>query len=316
MKTQNILLIPIAFVAGIVSLVLLQRGGMVDVNLSSTTEQHAPGAVAPEQTSSEIAVSRSADATTDAALSNQHLSERIDDLQQQLRSATLNADMMRSKIDALEQQIDTAAIGTEFLPDGQSATGSLGEVPVGESNRPSNPMSRFSSPDNDVQVTSLISAGVDPQVAEQIKQRSDQWTLRRLELVDQATREGWRRSDQFDEQITALREERPSIREELGDENYDRYLFASGETNRVQISSIIDGSAAQIAGMENGDVVLSYANNRVFSTRDLQRATSEGTRGEPVQVDVLRLDQPLNIEIPSGPMGVTLIGKRVEPQGF
>jgi len=137
-----------------------------------------------------------------------------------------------------------------------------------------------------------------PLVAEQIIQRNDQWTLQRLELVDQATREGWRRSEQFSERLTALQEERPSIREELGDSNYDQYLFASGESNRVQISSIINGSAAQIAGMENGDVVISYANQRVFTSGELQRATREGSRGEPVQLEVLRFGEQINIELP------------------
>jgi len=323
MKTQSFLLLPMAFVAGIVSMVLLERGGLVRINHTNSESPAMPGELPPDLQRSDAPVTppdRSESSNSDVSLSSEqsseHLSERIDQLQRQLRSATVKSDMMQSKIDALEQQIETIPIGSEFLPDGQTSSAMPGEALVRQDDQAGvqrSQGSRFAGPDNDVQVTSLVSAGVDPLVAQQIKERSDQWTLKRLELVDQATREGWRRSEQFSERLTALQEERPNVRDELGDGGYDQYLFESGESNRVQISNIINGSAAQIAGMENGDVVLSYANKRVFTLRELQRATSEGTRGEPVQLEVLRFDEQINIELPRGPMGVTLIGKRIEP---
>ena len=309
-------------------MVLLEYTGMVSVNPAGSDGITAPTELSQAQQSNP-AVDESADIGTaltsskspaatsiDASLSSERLSERIDELQQQIRSSTVKADLMQFKINALEQQIETTPIDTEFLPNGQNSTVLSGEALVRQENQAGNQRnlgSRFGGPVNDVQYTSLISAGVDPLVAEQIKQRRDQWTLQRWELVDQATREGWRRSEQFSEQLAALQAERLSIREELGDSNYDRYLFASGGSNRVQISSIISGSAAQLAGIENGDVVLSYANERVFTSNDLQRATREGSRDEPVQVLVLRFDEQINIELPRGPMGVTLTGTRSEP---
>jgi len=334
MKIQNLSLIPVAFVAGIVSIVLLERAGLVRINPIGSDGRDSPVASAELSQNHQDSGSIGAEAESgtthtpsktpvntniDASLSGIRLSERIDELQQQLRSSTVKADMMQSKIKALEKQIEAAPIGTEFLPGGQGSDAVPGEAPVQQQNQAGdrgNRLSRFAGSDNDVQYSSLVSAGVDPLVAEQIMQRNDQWTLQRLELVDQATREGWRRSEQFSERLTALQDERPSIRDELGDSNYDRYLFASGESNRVQISSIINGSAAQIAGMENGDVVLSYANQRVFTSGELQQATREGSRGEPVQLEVLRIDELINIELPRGPMGVTLIGIRSEPSAF
>lgn len=328
MKTQNILLIPTAFIAGMLTLVLLERSGFVHINVpdgnspaasSELSPDHQGNPKAEEASGIDTAQKLAATSNQDAALAAEQLSDRIDDLQQQLRSSTVKADMMQSKISALEQQIEAVPTGTEFLPDGRVSNSMPGEALGQQDSQASsqrNGAQGFVGPDNDVQYTSLVSAGVDPLVAEQFKERSDQWTLQRLELVDQATREGWRRSEQFSERLTALQEERPNIREELGDNNYDRYLFASGESNRVQIASIINGSAAQIAGMENGDVVLSYANERVFTTRELQRATSEGARGEPVQIEVLRFDEQISIELPRGPMGVTLVGRRIEPSAF
>jgi len=317
-------------VGGMVSMVVLERTGLVRINLTESNSSATSARISQDHRTSDLSAgaadieperSRSNHSSNlDSSLSNERLGERlgerIDELQQQLRSSTVKADKMQSKISALEQQIEAVSVGTEFLPNGQASNAVSGEALVPQPNQASNRGLGFGGLDNDVQYTSLISAGVDPLVAEEIKQRSDEWTLQRLELVDQATREGWRQSEQFSERLTALREERPSIREELGDSNYDRYLFASGESNRVQISSIINGSAAQIAGMENGDVVLSYANNRVFTANELQRATREGSRGEPVQLEVLRLGEQLNIELPRGPMGVTLNGMRLEPSAF
>ena len=330
MKTQNFVLVPIAFAAGIASIVVLEYTGLVSINQVNRAGQTGPQAQVADQqdvSSSEITDPQTTEISSqpvakpseDAALSGTHITERIDQLQQQLRSATVQADKMQSRIITLEEQIETASIGNEFLPDGNSLSAISGEAlaqQTDEAGVRANVRAGFGGPDNDVQYTSLVSAGVDPLVAEQIQQRNDQWTLQRLELVDQATREGWRRSEQFDERLNALREERPSIREELGDSAYEKYLIVSGETNQVQIASIINGSAAQLAGLENGDVVLSYANQRMFTLRELQQATREGSRGEPIQVEVLRSGEQIIVELPRGPLGVTLTGKREAPSAF
>jgi len=170
-------------------------------------------------------------------------------------------------------------------------------------------------PDSTEQYNSLIAAGINPSVAADIKQRSDQWELARLDLIDTAVREGWRRSDQFEERIDELRDERVNLRSELGDDQYDRYLFESGGFNRVRIDSIIDGSAANLAGMQTGDFILSYAGQRVFQLQQLQRATRDGIRGENIQIQLRRAGQFLTVDLPRGPLGVTLAGAREEPFG-
>jgi len=43
----------------------------------------------------------------------------------------------------------------------------------------------------------------------------------------------------------------------------------------------------------------------VFTPRDLDRLTFEGTPGEPVLVDVQRDGQTFQVVIPRGPLGVT-----------
>lgn len=162
-------------------------------------------------------------------------------------------------------------------------------------------------------VEALLSAGLDVQTANEIQARRDQFQLARLELFDQATREGWVDSDGFNERLSELEEQRVDLREELGDSAYDAYLFESGRNNRVGIASVINGSAAQLAGLQVGDVVISYANERIFNTRELQASTRSGSRGEYVQVSFKRDGQMLSTDLPRGPLGVTLRGSREEP---
>lgn len=160
---------------------------------------------------------------------------------------------------------------------------------------------------------SLLAAGIDAQTAQAITERNDRFLLSRLELIDEATRDGWQDSEEFDERIEELESERVSERDELGDEAYDRYLYELGRANRVGIASVITGSAADGAGLAAGDIVLSYANERVFNSHELQDATRTGSRGELVSLTFVRNGEPMIIDIPRGPMGVTLTSIRISP---
>lgn len=159
----------------------------------------------------------------------------------------------------------------------------------------------------------LVAAGVDTQTASNLQNRIDQQDLARLELIDQASREGWRDSEEFDRQLATLEADQVDLRSELGDEGFDRYLYESGGSNRVGVGSVITGSAADQAGLQPGDRVISYADQRVFSLRELQQATRAGQRGEVVQVTVQRDGSEVVVSVPRGPLGITLQPERVEP---
>ena len=159
----------------------------------------------------------------------------------------------------------------------------------------------------------LVAAGLDPASAADLRRRQDEYQLARLELVDQAAREGWEDSDAFEQRLEELDGAAPDLRSELGDDGYDRYLFESGARNRVGIEAIIPGSAAASAGLQAGDVVLGYADGRVFAPGDLQDATRSGTRGEPVTVLAERDGRTVEVQVPRGPLGVTLDRMRREP---
>ena len=162
-------------------------------------------------------------------------------------------------------------------------------------------------------IDSLIAAGVDSQRAQEIQARQDQYQLARLDLIDQAERENWRDTDEFNQRMALLDEQQPDLRNELGDENYDRFLFESGRNNRVMVSAVIPGSVAETVGLLAGDVVISYANQRVFTRRELQAATREGLRGEIVGLTVQRQGQSLFFDVPRGPLGVSMSAEKQNP---
>ena len=165
----------------------------------------------------------------------------------------------------------------------------------------------FGSLSDDDRQSSLQAAGVDDQTIASIAERRDQFELVRLELFDRATRDGLRGTDQFREELDQLEDSRVSIRDEIGDDAYDKYLINAGRDNRVTIESVINGSAASIAGIQAGDIIYSYAGSRVFNTRELQQATREGTRGELIDIEVERINEGQQFySIERGPMGVTL----------
>ena len=60
------------------------------------------------------------------------------------------------------------------------------------------------------------------------------------------------------------------------------------------------------AGVQAGDIILSYADERMFSWSDLRDATSDGERGEVVFLRLQRGGETLDISIPRGPLGVRL----------
>lgn len=159
----------------------------------------------------------------------------------------------------------------------------------------------------------LIKAGLSEELAADIVRRRNDIELRKLELRDRASREGYLGTTRYTRELTALMEEQITLREELGDDAYDQYLYANGMPNRVKVTSVMLGSVAEEAGMKDGDTVLTYGQLRVFEWSELKNATSEGELGEYVNVDILRDGQLMSLWVPRGPLGVRLGSARVAP---
>lgn len=159
----------------------------------------------------------------------------------------------------------------------------------------------------------LAKSGLTSQQFETIRRREAIATMQRIELDDQARREGWVDSPRYYEAFNELEGDSNSIRAEIGDEAYDRYLFASGRPNRIAVGTVIPTSPAERAGFQVGDVVMSYGGEKVYSTEQLTNLRSSGDSGALVAVDIIRDGQPIQITMPRGPMGIVTRSNVIDP---
>jgi hypothetical protein len=154
----------------------------------------------------------------------------------------------------------------------------------------------------------LVAAGFDPATAADIKRRQDGLALDEIFLRDQATREQWLDSPRFADEMAKIESRRTSMRDDLGDDAYDRYLDSLGHPNRVRVSDVLLESPAAQAGLQAGDVVLRYGDTRIFAPNDLVTETHSGTPGENVPLEILRNGQLIEIAVPRGPLGINITG--------
>lgn len=159
----------------------------------------------------------------------------------------------------------------------------------------------------------LIRGGIDPSLAEDIVRRKNSIELQRLALQDRATREAYLNTKRYYDELAEINKQDVSLRKELGDERYDEYLFNSKQNNRIRISSVMLGSAAEQAGIQKGDIILSYNNNRLFTWQELKDATAEGRLGEYVSISVYRNGAIFSFSVPRGPLGMQLGATRLQP---
>lgn len=152
----------------------------------------------------------------------------------------------------------------------------------------------------------LTEAGLPPARAAQVKQRYDELAMDEVELRNEATREGWIGSPRFAEELDAIEADRLAIRDEIGDEAYDHYLFATGQPNRVYVTDVLTNSPAAEAGLQTSDVIVSYGGARILTPDDLIAETEIGTVGESTRVEITRNGTPLTLEVPRGPLGLQI----------
>jgi len=163
---------------------------------------------------------------------------------------------------------------------------------------------RFRGRRGKVAQADLVKAGFTAYEADQIVTLADETTLNRLNLEYQATREGWRESPEYRERMRELPSVRDRISQEYGEDAYDRYLYASGRSNRVIVTDVYISSAAADAGLQAGDKVIAMADTKVYSMRDLRSIATSGSAGELVPVTVERQGVRFEVFIPRGPLGV------------
>ena len=157
----------------------------------------------------------------------------------------------------------------------------------------------------------LTEGGVPAAEIARLRESFDASEMALIELRNQAMREGWLRTGRY---WNELRELRMGLREEIGDDAFDLMLYATGRSNRVIVTDVLRGSPGEQAGLQAGDVILSYAGQRIFKAPELQQATSSGRPGERVAMYVLRDGREERFFIPRGPVGTKLKAGRLLPQ--
>jgi hypothetical protein len=211
---------------------------------------------------------------------------------------------LQEKVSALDARLTDAA------------SGNVHSAAPGESGAPAS-ANRDAAADPTIPLaTRLTALGVDQDHAAEIAQRVNEIDLDRLYLRDQATREGWLNTPRYRETLREVNSDLTALREEVGDDAYDRYLYATGQVNRVVVGSVMAGSPAQEAGLKVGDTVLRYDDRRVFFASELQSATTGGVAGDWVNITVLRGSQTTRIYVPRGPLGIRLVAERRRPDAL
>ncbi|RKZ99271.1 MAG: hypothetical protein DRQ43_00090 [Gammaproteobacteria bacterium] len=214
-------------------------------------------------------------------------------------------DYFADEISQIKQQLKAIEQTLALMPD----------TAAGSTNPASKSRNRFSTllPRRLYNLENLLKGGIAPTIAEDIVRRKSSAELKRLELQDRAKRDNYLNTQRYYDELDNINQQDVNLREELGDESYDEYLYASKQNNRIKIASVMLGSAAEQSGIQKGDVVLSYDNKRMFSWQELKDATTEGQLGEFVAINIVRDGEIYSFTVPRGPLGTQLGTTRLAP---
>lgn len=158
----------------------------------------------------------------------------------------------------------------------------------------------------------LLDAGIDSSQANQLKDYFEQLEMERLYLRDQSVREDWSR-EQLREAMQTLANKEDELKNQLGESAYDSYLYASGQPNRVAVTSVLSSAPAGNAGILTGDHIIRYDNQRIYDWRDLREATASGNVNDTVTVEVERDGKTMQFYLARGPLGIRMNSVSVGP---
>ena len=225
-------------------------------------------------------------------------------LQIQTESSTLTLQLaqLQQKIDWLEMQLNE-------LAQNQTNITANTAVETSASTRENIRQHRSAAPGKD----NLVAAGVSPYVADDILRRISQQEFRRLELQNLIRRNTSSGARQYRNELRELNKNKVTLRSELGDEAYDQYLFVSGKSNRVKVSSVMADSPAELNGVQKDDVILYYDNQKILNSSDIRKATLEGDIGILTNVEILRDGMRMSLIVPRGTLGVRLEETQLSP---
>lgn len=149
----------------------------------------------------------------------------------------------------------------------------------------------------------LQALGVASYEIADIQQLANKAALEKLQLHNDANRGDARMSATARRAIRAVEQ---NLKQQLGDDNYDRLLYATRVMNRVEVTDTLPGSAADQAGLQKGDLILSYADQRIFNPKSLYDSTSKGEQGEMIRVSLERNHEIIDVYVPRGALGTRI----------
>jgi len=79
------------------------------------------------------------------------------------------------------------------------------------------------------------------------------------------------------------------------------------------VTSVLASAPAGQAGIEAGDHILRYDNQRMYNWRDLRTATTSGDISDVVEVEVDRDGETLQFYLARGPLGIRMDSLSVAP---
>jgi hypothetical protein len=245
----------------------------------------------------------------------------LDRLQQRLESEIQTREDLVIRIDALDSELTRLrSLLEELARGGLAATDRTSDSlrfaegstePEGTSDS----QGFESGPEKDPEVAGfdadlLLTAGIETEEVDRLHQIWEQHHLEKAALLNRAMREHYFLEPRHNAELAQLQKQ---LHQDLEGEDFDLYLYAIGEPNRVKATRVLSDTAASEAGLQPNDVILSYDDVRILKPRNLQIATSRGRLGESVEMEVLRGGQRLTLHTRRGPLGVMMEPTRGAP---
>ena len=200
----------------------------------------------------------------------------------------------------------------------EAVIGNLGTYPDNGTRTPATETNEETEPAAPAQtfrtsIEALIATGIPAEQAALVQARLDEYDLEQLYLKDRASREGWLKTARYSKEQRQAQNAYRELRPEIGDDAYDRMLYALGRVNRVAVRDVMQNSTAEQYGLRANDRITEYDGQRVFTSQELNTLVTQGTAGALVLVRVQRDEQQLDFYLPSGPIGIRLVPSRELP---
>ena len=148
-------------------------------------------------------------------------------------------------------------------------------------------------------LSGLVENGYSEDEAKRLLKLESDAQLEVMQTIYEARRNG-ESLDPFANSLSA----QTSLRAEIGDTEYERFLVAQGQRTNVQIASVLDGAPGSKAGLRPGDEIISYNGERTFSMMDLRELAMGGDAGESAIIEIDRDGVRMQLSIPRGPIGM------------